>query len=91
MAMDRAYIDYEKFQQLTERGVIYVTKLKKNLRYTILSDTMYRTPEGLMEVSFSWGDQGISLMSQSVRVFASVEKVAPIRNLMRPSEPKGRR
>ncbi|MDE6537883.1 MAG: transposase [Muribaculaceae bacterium] len=33
LAMDRAYIDYEKFQQLTERGVIYVTKLKKNLKY----------------------------------------------------------
>lgn len=29
LAMDRAYIDYGKFQQLTERGVIYVTKLKK--------------------------------------------------------------
>ncbi|MDE6843414.1 MAG: IS4 family transposase [Muribaculaceae bacterium] len=50
MAMDRAYIDYEKFQQLTERGVIYVTKLKKNLKYTILGDTMCQTPEGLMEV-----------------------------------------
>ena len=34
MAMDRAYIDYGKFQQLTERGVIYVTKMKKNLRYS---------------------------------------------------------
>lgn len=50
MAMDRAYIDYEKFQQLTERGVIYVTKMKKNLKYTILDDTMYQTPDGLMEV-----------------------------------------
>lgn len=50
MAMDRAYIDYEKFEQLTQRGVIYVTKMKKNLKYTILSDTMYQTPEGLMEV-----------------------------------------
>ena len=50
MAMDRAYIDYEKFEQLTRRGVIYVTKMKKNLKYTILSDTMYQTPEGLMEV-----------------------------------------
>ena len=29
MAMDRAYIDYEKFQQLTERGVTYVTKMKR--------------------------------------------------------------
>ena len=50
MAMDRAYIDYGKFEQLTQRGVIYVTKMKKNLKYTILSDTMYQTPEGLMEV-----------------------------------------
>lgn len=50
MAMDRAYIDYGKFQQLTERGVIYVPKMKKNLKYSILSDTMYQTSNGLMEV-----------------------------------------
>ena len=50
VAMDRAYIDYEKFQQLTERGVIYVTKLKKNLNYTVLSDKMYQTPDGYMQV-----------------------------------------
>lgn len=50
MAMDRAYIDYEKFRQLTERGVIYVTKMKKSLKYTILNDVMYQTPDGLMEV-----------------------------------------
>ena len=50
MSMDRAYIDYAKFQQLTERGVIYVTKMKKNLKYSVLSDTMFQTPDGLMEV-----------------------------------------
>lgn len=50
MAMDRAYIDYEKFQQLTERGVIYVTKMKKSLKYTVLDDMMYQTTDGLMEV-----------------------------------------
>ena len=50
LTMDRAYIDYEKFQQLTERGVTYVTKMKKNLRYSILSDTMRQSPRGLMEV-----------------------------------------
>ena len=50
MAMDRAYIDYEKFEQLTQRGVIYVTKLKKNLKYSIMSDTMYQTQDGVMEV-----------------------------------------
>ncbi|MEG0648005.1 MAG: IS4 family transposase [Bacteroides sp.] len=50
MAMDRAYIDYEKFEQMTQRGVVYVTKMKKNLKYSILNDTMYQTPNGLMEV-----------------------------------------
>lgn len=50
MDMDRAYIDYEKFEQLTQRGVIYVTKMKKNLKYRMLSDIMYQTPAGLMEV-----------------------------------------
>lgn len=50
MAMDRAYINYEKFEQLTQKGVIYVTKMKKSLKYDILSDTMYQTPDGVMEV-----------------------------------------
>ena len=50
IAMDRAYVDYEKFEELTKKGVIYVTKMKKSLIYSILSDTMYQTPEGLMEV-----------------------------------------
>ena len=50
MAMDRAYIDYHKLEEMTQRGVIYVTKMKKNLKYSIESDTMYQTSEGLMEV-----------------------------------------
>lgn len=50
MAMDRAYIDYEKLEEMTQRGVIYVTKMKKNLKYSILNDAMYQTPDGLMEV-----------------------------------------
>lgn len=50
LAMDRAYIDYEKFEKLTQRGVIYVTKMKKSLKYQITSDIMYQTPNGLMEV-----------------------------------------
>ena len=49
VAMDRAYIDYEKFEQLTNQ-VIYVTKMKKSLKYEILSDTIYQAPEGVMEV-----------------------------------------
>lgn len=50
MAMDRAYIDYEKLEKMTRRGVVYVTKMKKSLKFRILSDTIYQTPNGLMEV-----------------------------------------
>jgi len=50
VAMDRAYINYEKFEELTQRGVIYVTKMKKNLNYDITKDEMYQTPNGQMEV-----------------------------------------
>lgn len=49
LAMDGAYIDYSKFEELTRRGIVYVTKMKKNLVYKTLSDKMYMTPEGLME------------------------------------------
>lgn len=42
LAIDRGYIDYERFEELTKKGVVYGTKMKKNLRYTILSDTRLR-------------------------------------------------
>ena len=48
MTMDRAYIDYEKFEELTQRGVVYVMKLKKSLKYAINEDIMYQTPYGFM-------------------------------------------
>lgn len=48
VAMDRAYVDYSKFEQLTWGGVTYVTKMKKNLRYETVDDVMYMRPEGLM-------------------------------------------
>jgi len=49
LAIDRAYIDYAKFEELTARGVTYVTKMKKSLVYTTDSDTMYMSEKGLME------------------------------------------
>ena len=49
VALDRAYIEYAKFEEMTSRGVIYVTKMKKNLVYNTLSDTMYMDPNGLMQ------------------------------------------
>ena len=49
VAMDRAYIDYAKFEELTERNVVYVTKLKKNLVYETLADCMDMNADGKME------------------------------------------
>ena len=49
VALDRAYINYEKFEELTDRGVVYVTKMKKNLKYELLFDFMEIIPEGKME------------------------------------------
>ena len=46
VAMDCAYVNYAKFEELTERDVVYVTKMKKNLSYEILTDCMDMTPEG---------------------------------------------
>ena len=49
VAMDRAYINYEKFEELTEKNVVYVTKLKKNLVYEVLEDCMDMDPSGKMQ------------------------------------------
>lgn len=49
MAMDRAYINYAKFEELTDRGVVYVTKMKKNLNCEVLVDCMHQNFQGLME------------------------------------------
>lgn len=65
LAIDRAYIDYEKFEELTQRGVIYVTKMKKSLKYIINSDVMYQTPDGLMEVRV----QNVTFTKQNKDVF----------------------
>ena len=46
--MDRAYVDYAQFQRLTEEGVCYVTKMKKNLTYKELSSVTYVSPDGLV-------------------------------------------
>mgnify|MGYP000896408119 CR=1 FL=1 len=48
LAMDRAYLDYAQYQRLTEEGVCYVTKMKKNLKYEELSSVTYVHPGGLV-------------------------------------------
>ena len=49
VALDRAYINYAKFEYLTDKGVVYVTKMKKNLNYEVLVACMHQYPQGLME------------------------------------------
>ena len=49
VALDRAYINYAKFEYLTDKGVVYVTKMKKNLNYEVLVYCMHQNPQGLME------------------------------------------
>ena len=49
VALDRAYISYAKFEELTDRDVVYVTKLRKNLNYQVLVDCMCQNPQGRME------------------------------------------
>ena len=49
VALDRAYINYAKFEELTDRGVVYVTKMKKKLNYEVLVDCMHQNQQGLME------------------------------------------
>lgn len=49
VALDRAYINYAKFEALTERNVVYITKMKKNLVYDTLVDCMYQNNNGEME------------------------------------------
>ncbi len=49
LAMDRAYIDYAKLEELTDRGVVYVTKMKKNFTFVLWEDIMWQNSMGLME------------------------------------------
>lgn len=72
-AMDRAYINYAKFEELTDRGVVYVTKMKKNLNYEVLVDCMHQNPQGFMEyreqvVVFRKGD-----INQIARIITYVD------------------
>lgn len=49
-AVDRAYMDYEKFEQMTQKEIIYVTRIKKNLKYNILDDTIIQTEDRVAEL-----------------------------------------
>ena len=46
--MDRGYIDIAQFLRLTDEGVYYVTRMKKNPKYEVLKSVTYVNPEGLV-------------------------------------------
>ena len=48
LAMDRGYIDIAQFQRLTEEGVCYVTKMKKNLWFEELGSVTHINADGLV-------------------------------------------
>jgi len=48
LAFDRAYIDYAKMEELTERDIVYVTKMKDGLKYEVKDDCMDMSPDGKM-------------------------------------------
>ncbi len=61
IAMDRAYIDYKVFEQFSKDDVFYVTKMKKNLKYTKLDGHIQINEKGLAvlsdhQVMFEKGD-----------------------------------
>lgn len=79
-AMDRAYINYAKFEELTDRGVVYVTKVKKNLNYEVLVDCMYQNPQGLME----YREQIVVFRKNGINHIARIITYADIRKSKQP-------
>ena len=79
-AMDRAYINYAKFEELTDRGVVYVTKMKKNLNYEVLVDCMYQNPQGLME----YREQVVVFRKDGINHIARIITYADIRKGKQP-------
>ena len=76
--MDRVYIDYEKFKELSLKGVIYVTWMKKSLNFSIKEDIMYQTPEGFMEVrilhvTFSKQKKSSNALTHDARIITYVD------------------
>ena len=78
--MDRAYINYAKFEELTDRGVVYVTKMKKNLNYEVLVDCMYQNPQGLME----YREQVVVFRKDGINHIARIITYADIRKGKQP-------
>ena len=80
VALDRAYINYAKFEELTDRGVVYVTKMKKKLNYEVLVDCMYQNQQGLME----YREQVVVFRKGSINHIARIITYIDIKKNKRP-------
>jgi hypothetical protein len=49
VALDRAFINIEKFEEMTERNLAYVRKMKKRVKREVLADCTDMNPNGKME------------------------------------------
>lgn len=47
IAMDRGHIDYGWFKQLNDKGIYFVTRLKRNAKYQVLERHSVRKQDGV--------------------------------------------
>src|SRR5208337_1277624 len=71
-AMDKGYLDYAWWQQMSEEGVFFVTRLKQDLKYTILQENP--VPKN----SHVRGDHWIEIESSQQRQYRQVLRVVTI-------------
>ena len=77
LATDRAYVDIAQFQRLTEEGVCYVTKMKKNPKFEVLESVTYVNADGQVthidqKVRFTRGE--LTHEARRVEIFYETKK-----------------
>jgi len=81
LAMDRAYIDYSFFEQLTQDGVFYVTKMKKNLQFQSKESCFRVNPDGLVvlnDAMVEFRKDGIIHQSRKVEYWEKDKKQSSV-------------
>ena len=70
-------MDITQFQRLTEEGVCYVTKMKKNLKYDVLESVAYVNPDGLVthiDQKVRFTREGLTHDARRVEIFEEKKK-----------------
>ncbi len=80
--------NYARFEELTGRGVVYVTKMRKDLKYDVLVDCMLQMPQGLM----GYREQTVAFRKGNINHMARIITYVDIKKGKRPkfvSVPRG--